>query len=684
MNTLPSRRNTRRVSEIQNYHGTIVADPYCWLNDDTSSEVKQWTDEQNGDFVNYINGFDVRSKFHKRLTNLWDYAKCGVPHKSGEFYYMWRNDGLQNQNILYRALNPTEQGELVLDPNLLSDDGTIAVTSFTFSPQGKYLVYGLSSKGSDWQTLNVLNLETLEKLPDVLHHLKHTTPTWLPDENGIFYSCFPAPTSGEVLEADARNMMVKLHMLGQCQSDDRVIYQDNDQPDWNFSFFTDEDKKWSFLEIWTGTLSKNHLYFRPLNNLDAPWLAIADNFDECWEVVGVVDNICYIQTFMDAPFKKIVSVRLSEAGFSDMQTVIEDSGEMLENVMLVNSHLLCVTLHHAAHKLMLYGLDGNFIREIPLPTTGTINGYFAKQRDNYLFMQFASVLYPNTVLNYDFETDTTTTIFAPKIDFPFEEYETVQEFCTSKDGTKVPIFITKRRGLVKDGSHPTYLYGYGGFEISMTPTFSPVTLAWLDRGGIYAVACLRGGNEYGAAWHEGGMLGNKQNVFDDFISSAEHLICENYTSKDKIGIHGGSNGGLLTGACLTQRPDLFGAVVVAVPVLDMLNYHRFTIGRYWIGEYGSADDPDQFPFLYKYSPLHNIKMNTVYPPTLILTADTDDRVVPCQARKFAATLQAADGGINPILIRIEKSAGHGMGKPTSKVIYERTDLLTFLYVNLCD
>jgi len=682
MKALPQRRITRRELVTQDYHGTIVADPYHWLNDDTSEEVKQWTDEQNSDFKQYINGYDARNMFKERLTNLWNYERSTLPCKAGNYYYTWRNNGLQNQNVLYRALNPTDMGEVVIDPNTLSEDGTVAIKSTTYSESGKYLAYGLSSKGSDWQTIHVLDLETMQKLPDVLHHIKYTTPCWLPDDSGFFYSGFNAPKSSEVLEADAKNMMVKLHILGQDQSEDKIIHKDDTQPEWNFSLSSDENKKWIFLNIWYGTLRKNQLYYKPMKNIDAPWLTLADNFDECWDVVGVAGDIAYIETQQDAPFGKVMCVKLSENGASDWKTIIPDGGEMLEYVALVNNQIMCVTLHHATHRVMLYNLDGVANREIQMPTSGTLSGYYAKQCDTEIYLQFGSVLYPNVVLKYDFETDKMTTIFACKLDFNFDEYETVQEFCTSKDGTKFPIFITKRKDAVKDGSNPTYLYGYGGFNISMTPSFSVPKLAWLDSGGIYVEACLRGGNEYGEAWHRAGMLESKQNVFDDFIAAAEYLISEGYTSKDKIGIHGGSNGGLLTGACMTQRPELFGAVAVSVPVADMLNYHRFTIGRYWIGEYGSADNPEQFPFMYAYSPLHNVKMNTVYPPTLILTADTDDRVVPSQARKFAATLQAADGGSNPIFIRIEKSAGHGAGKPISKIIDERADLLTFLYVNL--
>jgi len=682
MSSQLTRKTTRRELVTKNYHGTIVADPYHWLNDDTSDEVKQWTQDQNNDFYNYINSFEVKNDFKNYLTKTWNYEKCNTPEKSGDYYYTWRNSGLQNQSVLYRSTNPAEKGELVFDPNTLSDDGTIAVTSTTFSPNGNYLVYGLSNSGSDWKTFYVLDLKTLETLPDKLEYIKFTTADWLPDESGFFYSCFPTPSSTQVLESDNKNSMVKLHILGDEQSNDKLIHQDKDNPDWLFTLTSDENKKYSFLSIFKGSGNKNHLYYRPFNKIDSPWITIADNFDDVWYIFAVINNTAYISTDKDAPNIKIMSAELSEDGISNWKTIMPEGEEAIDDLLMVNNQILTITLYHVSHEVDIYDLNGAFVKEIPLPTVGSITSYFAKQQDKEIFMQFTSVLYPNTVLKYDFETETMTTIFTPKIDFNFNDYETIQEFTVSKDGTKVPMFITKRKDLVKDGSNKTYLYGYGGFNINMTPSFSPPILAWLEKGGVYVTACTRGGGEYGEEWHRAGMLESKQDVFDDFISIAEHLINKNYTTKEKIGIHGGSNGGLLTGACLTQRPELFGAVAIHVPVLDMLNYHRFTIGRYWISEYGNADNSEHFPFLYEYSPLHNVKMNTVYPPTIILTADTDDRVVPSHARKFAATLQAADAGNNPILLRTEKSAGHGLGKPISKLIEERADLLTFLYVNL--
>ena len=682
MSVLSPRKETHRDKVIDNYHGTMVADPYRWLEDDTCPTVKEWIGEQNGDFESYISGYDIRNVIKSRLTALWNYPKSSVPHVVEGVYYTWRNDGLQNQNILYRSPCPKEQGETVLDPNQFSEDGTIAVTSISFSPKGTYMAYSLSSSGSDWQTLHILDLKSMENLTETLHHVKFTTPTWLPDESSFFYSRFPDPKAETVLTAQATNMMVCLHTLGQNQSEDRIVHKDDEHPDWNFYFHTDEDKKWVFLHIWYGTLRRNKLFFRPLENLDAPWLPIADDFENGWDVIGVVNNTAFIETQKDAPFGKVMSVKLTPTGAVDWQTVIPDTGKMLEGIILVNNQLLCISLVHATHRLALHELNGKFIREIELPALGSIRNYYAKQKGKELFIQFTSFLYLDSIFRYDFEAGKLEIIFAPQIDFPFRDFETVQKFYTSKDGTQIPMFITCRKELAKDESHQTLLYGYGGFNISMTPAFTAATLTWLEKGGIYVTACLRGGSEYGEEWHRAGMLESKQNVFDDFIAAAEYLISEKYTCKGKIGIYGRSNGGLLTGACLTQRPDLYGAVAVGVPVLDMLRYHLFTAGRYWVGEYGCADDPEQFQFLYEYSPLHNVKMNTVYPPTLILTADTDDRVVPMQARKFAATLQAADGGENPIFIRIEKSAGHGMGKPISKIIEEWTDLFTFLLVNL--
>jgi prolyl oligopeptidase len=673
---------TRRELVVDNYHGTPVADPYRWLEDDTAPEVGAWIDEQNKYFENYIGSQPAREAFKNRLTELWHFERSGLPQYVEGKYYVGRNDGLQNQSVLYRLKDLNDTGEVVLDPNLLSEDGTVALYNTSFSPKGNYLAYSLSASGSDWQTIHVMDLRTDKNLPDVLKHVKFTAITWLPDESGFFYTRYPAQEVDSVLKLEARKSMICLHTLGTKQTDDKLIHNNPEQPDWDFRFYTDEDKKWAFMTVSYSTLFKNQLHFKPLNNLDSPWLVVADNFDEGYQVVGVINDTAYIYTQKDAPFGKIIGIDLSENGASGERTIIPDRGETLEWATMVNNHILCCYLKHAVNQIKIYKPDGNLLKEIELPGPGSVLGVSGKQNREEFFVQFGGFLYPSTVYRHDFSGQEPTVWFAPKISFPFDEYETDLVFYPSKDGTQVPMFITNKKGLPKNGKNPTLLYGYGGFEVSMSPSFSPATLAWLEKGGIYAVACIRGGSEYGEVWHRAGMLESKQNCFDDFIAAGEYLIREQYTATPHLGIQGGSNGGLLTAACLLQRPDLFGAVIVAVPVLDMLRYHLFTAGRYWTGEYGCSDNPEQFAFMYKYSPLHNVKMNAVYPPTLVMTADTDDRVVPGQARKFTATLQTADAGENPLLVRVEKSAGHGHGMPVAKLIQGRADLYTFLLANL--
>ena len=677
---------TRRESVIDNYHGTLVADPYRWLENDTDPEVKEWVASQHGDFESYMEQHQVRKELKHRLTELWSYAKSSVPERIGEVYYVWRNNGIQNQSVLYRLkdLND-ENGEMILDINPLSNDGTIAIMTKQFSPQGNYLAYGMSQSGSDWQVYRILDLKSDQHLEDKLENIKFSSITWLPDESGFFYTRYPGldgaiPTGAK--EDAARFAMICLHKLGTTQNQDQLVHDDKDHKDWNFRFSASNDGKWAFMSTTYSTLRLNQLHYKPLNNLASPWLPISADFSGGYDVLDTVDNTVYLYTQKDAPFGKIITVDLTDKGALNWQTVIPDQGEMLEHAYLIKEHLLCLNLHHASHILALYDLKGNLLNNIELPTLGTVRDASVKRNADEFFLQFCSFLSPDAILRYDLNEKKMSTWFAPKIDFPFEDYVTVQEFYPSKDGTMIPLFITKRKDTDKNGQQPTVLYGYGGYNSSRTPAFSVQVLAWLEAGGIHAEPCLRGGAEYGEAWHRAGMLESKQNTFDDFITAGEYLIREGYTCKDRLGIMGRSNGGLLTGTCVTQRPDLFGAAIVWVPVLDMLRYHHFTSGRLWVGEYGSADNPEQFPFLYAYSPLHNVKMNRVYPPTLIMTADTDDRVVPCQARKFCATIQAADAGDNPIYLRVEKSAGHGQGKPIGKLIDEQTDLYTFFRVHL--
>ena len=681
MPALKERRFTRRELVVEDYHGTPVADPYRWLEEDLHPEVQEWMNLQNADFAAYISNFQFRDNLKERLDQLWRYASSSPPEYVNGVYYATRNDGSTNQPILYRFANLDAEGETILDPNLLSEDGTVALMVRRFSPQGNYLAYSLSTSGSDWQQFRIMDLRTKENLPDVLNYVRFSNITWLPDESGFIYNRYPAP-EGDIHRIAAAKASIYLHRLGQDQSLDTLIYADDEPADRIYNFSASDDQQWVFLSYSRGTLRRNKLYFKPFDQLDSPWLPIAEDFSEYHRVIGVIDNVLYVFNNTEAPFGRILSIELSSSGAGKRSVVLPDQGEMLSNIQIVNNQLLCVFLHHASHRIALYDLSGIFIRDIPLPGMGSIRETSSKQQGSEFFYKFSSVLYPDTIMRYDFKTQETSTWFRPDIDFPFDDYELVQEFYPSKDGTMVPIFISRKKGLQKDGSHPVLLYGYGGFYNAMTPGFSAAALAWLEQGGVRAVACIRGGSEYGAAWHRAGMLEQKQNCFDDFQGAAEYLIREQYTIAKRIGIQGGSNGGLLTGACLVQRPELFGAVVVSVPVIDMLRYHRFTVGSFWTGEYGNAENPEQFPFMYAYSPLHNVKMNTVYPPTLIMTADTDDRVVPGQARKFAATLHAADAGDNPIYIRIEKSAGHGHGKPIYKQVEAQTDLFTFLLANL--
>ena len=677
------RRVTRREHVVDDYHGVKVADPYRWLEKDTDPEVAEWIDGQNEDFQKYIADSPARAQLREelrdRLKELWHHERCGPPEYVNGHYFAWRNDGLQNQSVLYRLKSLGERGEAVLDPNKFSEDGTVAVMSAEVSPSGRYLAYGLSASGSDWQEIKVLDLAALAELPDVVRHTRFTGMAWLPDESGFIYTRYPEPPK-EVMERNTLGAFVCLHRLGQQQADDAVVHKDPAHPDWGFNCYMDEGKKWLFMRTWNSTLPVNQLHYKPVAALDSPWVAVSDNFDNCYDVLGVADDTAYIYTEKDAPFGKIASLPLRADGFGEFRDIVPDQGKKLAGRALAGGRILCAFLSDVVSQLFVYELSGALVREIELPGPGSITALAAKQARGEFFLQFTSFLYPATVFRCDAGAPEMSAWFSPKINFPFGEYETVQEFYASKDGTKIPMFITRKKGLA--GKSPALLYGYGGFNISMSPSFTAQRLPFLERGGVYAVACIRGGDEYGEAWHRAGMLENKQNCFDDFVAAGEHLCKQGYASKERLAIMGGSNGGLLAAACLTQRPDAFGAAVVAVPVVDMLRYHLFTAGRFWTGEYGSSENEGEFRVIYKYSPLHNVKMNAAYPPTLIMTADTDDRVVPGQARKFAATLQAADAGDSPILIRIEKSAGHGHGKPIAKLINEAAELYTFVLSNV--
>lgn len=677
------RIQTRRIHQIDDFHGTPVADPYRWLEDDFDPEVRAWTAAQNAETNAYLQQYAVRQQLKERLTSLYRYPKYGLPVKKAGKYYSARNSGLQNQSVIYQHEDLDCIGSIVLDANLLSEDGTVEVANFAVSPHGRFCAYGLSKSGSDWQRILVKDLLQDQQQNDEINWVKFTQIAWLPDDSGFIYTRFldPSTVAPENISRDAK---VYLHRLGQPQAEDTLVYENKEHPDWGLSLSISENGKWELLFIHIGTDLRSLVWFRPLYSREE-FIPLVKEFQAAFTMVGCVEDRLLLRTNRNAPFGCLLAVDLTVSQEPSWQTVLPEKVDLLDDVQLVHQEIICSYLKDAAHVVECFDLNGNFLRQISLPGLGSVQGLSGGLADEECFILFNSFLNPDTILRYDFSTDTTIIWFSPQIDFPFDQFETIREFYPSKDGTRIPMFITRRKEIKLDGSHPTMLYGYGGFNINRTPNFSPQILAWLEAGGVHAEPCLRGGSEYGEAWHLAGTLAKKQNVFDDYIAAAEWLISQNYTCRKRLGMMGRSNGGLLTGACLTQRPELYGAVIVWVPVLDMLRYHRFTVGRYWTGEYGNAEqNPEHFQFMYAYSPLHNVKINRVYPPTLIMTADTDDRVVPCQARKFTATLQAADAGDSPILLRVEKSAGHGHGKPILKLIEEQTDLYAFLMIQLMD
>ena len=673
-----NRPFTRRDDIIDDYHGTKVADPYRWLENPTSEETLAWVEAQNALMSHHIKTIPAHRQIQARLTTLWDYPKYSVPVRKGGRYFFSKNSGLQNQSVLY--VQQTLQGEaaVVIDPNTFSEDGTLALTNQAFSKDGKMLAYGVSSGGSDWQEIKIRQVESGIDFPEVIRWCKFSSIAWRHDNQGFYYNRLPEP--GTVPEEDQSNFsQVYWHTLDTPQSEDLLMYERPDAKELSFSPFVTNDGVYLVLHVWHGTEPKNRLYYREVNSV-GPFIRLLDDADARYSLVGNTGSIFYIWTNLDAPRNRIIAIDIEHPDRANWKELIPQQDDVMDFVMMVNNQFVVTYMHDAYHLMKIYNLDGSFVRDIALPTLGSIVEISGKPEHTEMFINFTSFLYPPTIFRYDFPSSSLTLLHGTEIDFDASSYETKQVFYTSKDGTRVPMFLTHKKGLTLDGNNPTLLYGYGGFDNSLTPSFTIATLVWLEHGGIYAVANLRGGGEYGEEWHRAGTLENKQNVFDDFIAAAEWLIANKYTNTSRLAIQGGSNGGLLVAACMIQRPALFGAVLCHVPVIDMLRYHKFTVGRYWVSDYGNAEtDPEHFKFLYAYSPLHNVKEGEVYPATFILAADTDDRVVPAHAKKFAATLQAADGGKNPILLRIETKAGHGLGKPTAKVIEERSDVLAFLF-----
>jgi prolyl oligopeptidase len=676
---------TKKVEQIDDYHGTKVPDPYRWLEDDvrTSKEVAAWVEAQNKVTEAYLNSIPQRDAIKERITELWNYERYSAPFKVGGKYFYSRNDGLQNQNVIYVADAPDAEGRVLLDPNKWSKDGTVALSGLEPSDDGKYLAYGVAEAGSDWQTWKVLEVATGKEMPDELKWVKFSGASWTPDGKGFFYSRFPAPKKDEAFQSLNVNQTLYYHRLGTPQDEDVLVYHRPEEPRWTVGGGVTEDGRYLVISVGDGTTSrKNRVVYKDLAEPYGLPVELIDNFDNKFFFVGNDGPVFYFRTEWKAPRGQVIAIDTRKPDEKDWKTLIPETKDTLEGVSLVGNLFVCQYLQDAKTAVKVHTLDGRHLRDVPLPGIGTASGFGGKRTDTETFYTFSSFATPPSIYRYDLITGESKQLRQASVKFDPAEYEVKQVFVESKDGTKVPMFITHKKGIKLDGNNPTLLYGYGGFNISLTPGFSVSRLAWMELGGVFAVANLRGGGEYGEQWHRAGTKLNKQNVFDDFIAAAEWLIKEKYTKPEKLAIQGGSNGGLLVGAVMTQRPELFGAALPAVGVMDMLRFQKFTAGRFWVDDYGSSDNKEEFEALYKYSPYHNLKPGTKYPATLVTTADTDDRVVPGHSFKFTAMLQYCQAGDAPVLARIETKAGHGAGKPTAKMIEEVADQWAFLVKNL--
>jgi prolyl oligopeptidase len=673
---------SRKADQVDDYHGVKLQDSYRWLEDPDSEETKAWVEAQNQVTFGYLAQIPARERIKQRVTQLWNYERYGIPFKEGERYFYSKNDGLQNQSVLYTLTSLDAEPRVLLDPNTFSEDGTIALSGIAISEDGKLMAYGLSTSGSDWNEWKVLDVETSENLPDHLNWVKFSGASWTHDGQGFFYSRYDEPNEATKLEDINYYQKLYYHKLGTPQSEDILIYHRPDQKEWMFGAGVTEDGRYLIISIDQGTDPRNLVLYKDLQTPDSPVVELISEFEANYGFIDHDGDIFWFRTDLDAPRGRVIAIDISNPALEHWQEVIPQAAETLESVGLLNNQFVADYLKDARSSIKIFNLDGSFIREVELPGIGSAGGFNGKRYDTETFYTFTSFTTPATIYRYDMVSGESTIFRQPKVEFNPDEYETAQVFYKSKDGTQVPMFITHKKGLQLDGNNPTILYGYGGFNVSLTPYFSVSNLVWMEMGGVYAVPNLRGGGEYGEEWHQAGTKLNKQNVFDDFIAAAEWLIDNQYTKPAKLAISGGSNGGLLVGACMTQRPELFGAALPAVGVMDMLRFHKFTIGWAWCSDYGSPDNPEEFKALYAYSPLHNLRPGTAYPATMITTADHDDRVVPAHSFKFAAALQAAHAGEKPVLIRIETKAGHGAGKPTTKIIEELADEWAFLVRSL--
>ena len=672
---------TEKGDVVDDYFGTQVPDPYRWLEVDTAAEVEAWVDAQNEVTFEYLHAIPFREKIMNRYEELYNYTKYGIPLQVGDYLIYYKNDGLQNQPVIYimeKGEDP-EKAEVLIDPNTWSASGTTAISLIGSSKDDRYMAFLTQEAGSDWGTIYVMDLNMREILDDKLEWVKFSGAAWHGD--GFFYSRYPEPEKGMELSDQNSFHSVYYHQLGHEQYEDELIYRDEEAPKMYHNVSVTEDGAYLILYKASGT-DGYETWYKSLGRQGGDFLPLFTGFTNKNDVVDHRDGIFYVLTDVDAPNYRLVTVSVDDPDVENWTDLIPEKDYLLESVRTAGNKLFANYLENATNQVYVLDYEGVEENQVTLPGTGSVGGFGGDKDSKVVYYSFTSFTYPTTIFRYDLASQESDVFFASDLDFSPDDYVEKQVWYNSKDGTPISMFIVHKKELEMDGKNPTLLYGYGGFNISMGPSFSTSNLILLEKGGVYAMPNLRGGGEYGEEWHQQGMLELKQNVFDDFIAAAEYLISEGYTSSDKLAISGGSNGGLLVGACMIQQPQLYQVAFPRVGVMDMLRYHKFTIGWGWVPEYGSSDNPEQFRFLYEYSPYHNLKPGTAYPATLVMTADHDDRVVPAHSFKFAARLQEVQSGPAPVLIRIDKDAGHGAGKPTSKIIEEQADIWSFFFYNM--
>ena len=673
---------TATVDTVDTYFGAEVKDPFRWLEDDRSSETEAWVKAQNQVTFGFLDSIPYRNELKNRLSNIWNYERIGAPFKESDYTYFYKNNGLQNQSVIYRhkTNEPSKNAEVFLDPNTFSKDGTTSLGGMSFSENGKILAYAISEGGSDWRKIIVLNVETKEIIEDTLVDIKFSGMSWLKNE-GFYYSSYDKPKGSE-LSAKTDQHKVYYHKLGTKQTEDQLIFGGTPEEKHRYIYAGVTDDNSYLIVSPRVSTSGNKLFIKDLNDAKSNFIEILNHTDSDTNIIDNVGTTLYLETNLNSPNKRVVTVDIANPAPENWVDLIPETENVL-NVSKGGNYIFASYMVDAISKVLQYDYNGKLVREVELPGIGTVGGFGAKKEEKELYFTFTNYVTPGSIFKYNIKTGDSELYQKSKIDFDSDAFESKQVFYTSKDGTKVPMIITHKKGIELNGKNPTILYGYGGFNISLTPSFSTANTVWLEQGGLYAVPNLRGGGEYGKSWHDAGTKMRKQNVFDDFIAAAEYLIENNYTSSDYLAVRGGSNGGLLVGAAMTQRPDLMKVALPAVGVLDMLRYHTFTAGAGWTYDYGTAEDSkEMFEYLKGYSPIHNVKEGTAYPATLITTGDHDDRVVPAHSFKFTAELQSKQSGNNPTLIRIETDAGHGAGTPVSKTIEQAADIFAFTLYNM--